>query len=157
LKRLKIIWILFGVVLIIATGFYREFFFVNINEQMRYLWYGNEESMMSDALSLLDSLDYWTLYYLKWAMTVVFSGIFLIESALFTKLILGKTLWKELIFMYTILLIVSGLVLAGYALFDEHETGYLISRYFMGIAQSPIPLMILLPAIGLRNRLGVSQ
>jgi len=143
--------------LIIATGFYREFFFVNINEQMRYLWYGNEESMMSDALSLLDSLDYWTLYYLKWAMTVVFSGIFLIESALFTKLILGKTLWKELIFMYTILLIVSGLVLAGYALFDEHETGYLISRYFMGIAQSPIPLMILLPAIGLRNRLGVSQ
>jgi hypothetical protein len=142
---------------IIATGFYREFFFVNINEQMRYLWYGNEESMMSDALSLLDSLDYWTLYYLKWAMTVVFSGIFLIESALFTKLILGKTLWKELIFMYTILLIVSGLVLAGYALFDEHETGYLISRYFMGIAQSPIPLMILLPAIGLRNRLGVSQ
>lgn len=143
--------------MIIATGFYREFFFVNINEQMRYLWYGNEESMMSDALSLLDSLDYWTLYYLKWAMTVVFSGIFLIESALFTKLILGKTLWKELIFMYTILLIVSGLVLAGYALFDEHETGYLISRYFMGIAQSPIPLMILLPAIGLRNRLGVSQ
>jgi hypothetical protein len=142
---------------IIATGFYREFFFVNINEQMRYLWYGNEESMMSDALSLLDSIDYWTLYYLKWAMTVVFSGIFLIESALFTKLILGKTLWKELIFMYTILLIVSGLVLAGYALFDEHETGYLISRYFMGIAQSPIPLMILLPAIGLRNRLGVSQ
>ena len=124
---------------------------------MRYLWYGNEESMMSDALSLLDSIDYWTLYYLKWAMTVVFSGIFLIESALFTKLILGKTLWKELIFMYTILLIVSGLVLAGYALFDEHETGYLISRYFMGIAQSPIPLMILLPAIGLRNRLGVSQ
>ena len=143
--------------MIIATGFYREFFFVNINEQMRYLWYGNEESMMSDALSLLDSLDYWTLYYLKWAMTVVFSGIFLIESALFTKLILGKTLWKELIFMYTILLIVSGLVLAGYALFDEHETGYLIRRYFMGIAQSPIPLMILLPAIGLRNRLGVSQ
>lgn len=143
--------------MIIATGFYREFFFVNINEQMRYLWYGNEESMMSDALSLLDSIDYWTLYYLKWAMTVVFSGIFLIESALFTKLILGKTLWKELIFMYTILLIVSGLVLAGYALFDEHETGYLISRYFMGIAQSPIPLMILLPAIGLRNRLGVSQ
>ena len=143
--------------MIIATGFYREFFFVNINEQMRYLWYGNEESMMSDALSLLDSLDYWTLYYLKWAMTVFFSGIFLIESALFTKLVLGKTLWKELIFMYTILLIVSGLVLAGYALFDEHETGYLISRYFMGIAQSPIPLMILLPAIGLRNRLGVSQ
>ncbi len=112
---------------------------------------------MSDSLSMLDSLDYWTLYYLKWAMTIVFSGIFLIESIIFAKVVIGKTLWKELIFIYIILLFVSGLVLAGYALFDEHETGYLISRYFMGIAQSPIPLMILLPAIGLRNRLIVSQ
>lgn len=124
---------------------------------MRFLWYGNKVSMMSDSLSMLDSLDYWTLYYLKWAMTIVFSGIFLIESIIFAKVVIGKTLWKELIFIYIILLFVSGLVLAGYALFDEHETGYLISRYFMGIAQSPIPLMILLPAIGLRNRLIVSQ
>ena len=156
-KKSKFLWLAFGVIIIISTGFFREFFFVNVNEQMRYLWYGNEASMMSDVLSLLDSLDYWTLYYLKWTMTIVFSILFLVESALFTKLALGKYYWREFFFIYTLLLIIAGILFVGFSLFDKHESGYLLSRYFMGIAQSPIPLMILLPAIGLRKRFKETQ
>lgn len=146
--------LVFAIILIASTGFYREFFFVNVNEQLRFLWYGNEESLMSDALSFLSALDYWSLYYLKWIMTVVFSVIFMLESCLITKLILGKPHWREFIFIYGLLTAISGVIFTCYALFGNTNTGYLISRYFMGIAQSPIPLMVFLSAIHLRKRFG---
>lgn len=152
-RYLRFLAIVIGIIVIASTGFYREFFFVNINEQMRFLWYGNEVSMMSEKLSFLSSFDYWTLYYLKWTMTLVFSGVFMLETSAFLKVVYQKFYWQEVIFIYGLLLIVSAALFKGYALFDEHESGYLLSRYFMGIAQSPVPLMLLVPAIGLRNRL----
>lgn len=136
-----------------TIGFLREFLFVNINEQLRFLWYGNEESFMSAKLSFLMGLDYWTLYYMKWFLTVFFALIFMLLSALALKLLTQKYFWLELGFIYFLLFAISGAIFIGYSLLANAENGYLISRYFMGLAQSPVPLMLLIPAIFLRKNL----
>ena len=143
-----------GIICLFAClGYFREFLFVNINEQLRFLWYGNEESFMSEKLSFMQDWDYWTMYSLKWVLTVAFALIFMVCSAFALKAILNSFYWLELGFIYFLLFSISGIIFIGYSVFAVAEDGYLISRYFMGLAQSPIPLMILIPAIFLRKNL----
>ncbi|HAW20967.1 MAG TPA: hypothetical protein DCX14_12360 [Flavobacteriales bacterium] len=151
-NRLRFISIsLLLVVLLASTGYVREFLFVNINEQLSFLWYGHETSNMSRVLSFLDGFDYWTIYYLKWALTGVFSVIYLIETTLALKYLFNSFYARESVFLYAALIVVSTILFVGYSAFDNAEDGYLLSRFFMGLAQSPVPLMILIPAIFLRT------
>jgi hypothetical protein len=144
-------------ILLVITGFVREFIFVNLNQQLVYLWYENDVSYMSSKLSFLSSLEYWQVYYLKWFLTLLFSTIFLVESALMLKHLFGSYFWKPLIFLYSLLLSISAVVFGIYTGLGRGDEGYLIARYFMGIAQSPVPLMLLVPAVFLKNRVNRNQ
>lgn len=152
-------WIFIAILLIllVITGFVREFIFVNLNLQLVYLWYKNDVSYMSSKLSFLSGLVYWQVYYLKWFLTLLFSAIFLVESALILKHLFGSFFWKPLLFLYSLLLIISAVVFGVYTGLGRGEEGYLIARYFMGIAQSPVPLMLLVPAVFLKNRIAPSH
>ena len=139
------------VFLLATTGYIREFLFVNINEQLSFLWYGHETSNMSPTLSFLNGFDYWTIYYLKWALTGLFSIIYLIETSLALKHLFNSFYARETVFLYLILISISTILFVGYSIFHKADDGYLLSRFFMGLAQSPVPLMILIPAIFLRT------
>jgi hypothetical protein len=151
----KSAYIAIVLILLLTTGYLREFFFVNVNEQLLYLWYENEVSPLSDNLWFLSGFDYQTLYYSKWVFTIFFAMIFLLETSLALRLIYNRWYIKEVSFIYALLFFLSGLLFGVFALSGSVEDGYLISRYFMGLAQSPVPTMILACALFLRQRLMV--
>ncbi|MEQ9187365.1 MAG: hypothetical protein RLP15_06485 [Cryomorphaceae bacterium] len=142
--------ILLSVVGVIILGFYREFIFVHINEQLFALWY-DEPSRASDMIPFLKSTDYYTLYYSKWALTVLFASLFYVSVGGVLKLIFQTTYWKELGIVYAFLFGVAGIALGIGYLSNNIDDTYTVARFFMGIAQSPILLMLMIPAILLRN------
>lgn len=140
-------------ILIITTGFVREFVFVNINEQMRFLWFQSEPSQMSSVLNFLSNWTYWQLYYLKWILTLGFTLVFFGETILLARYALGNWFIKEIAFLYVALFALSGFIFTFYYIFSDANDGYLIARYLMGMAQSPVPAMIIIPALYLRTSL----
>lgn len=139
-----------SVAAVVAIGFFREFLFMNINEQLFALWY-DEPSRASDAIPLLKSLDYYPLYYSKWILTALFSVLFYGLTIGVLHVVFNRTFWKEVALIYGILIVCSVLAMAyGYFTGTLHDT-YLLARLFMGVAQSPLILMVMIPGIWLRK------
>ncbi|MEX2596998.1 MAG: hypothetical protein WEC59_08715 [Salibacteraceae bacterium] len=138
-----------SIVGVIALGSFREFLFIHINEQLFALWY-NETSRASDYIPWLKRLDYQTLYVSKWFLTVLFSVLFYAATNGVLFLIFQRHFWKILGVLYAVLFLGAGVaMLIGY-LSDTISQTYIIARFFMGIAQSPLPLMIMIPGAWLK-------
>lgn len=140
-----------SIIAVIILGFFREFLFTHINEQLFALWY-DEPSRASDAIPCLKSVDYYTLYYTKWFLTALFSVLFYGVTIGLLKIIFDTSYWKEILIIYGALIACSVITMAyGYATNTLEET-YLLARLFMGVAQSPLVLMVMIPGIWLRKR-----
>lgn len=140
-----------SIIAVIILGFFREFLFTHINEQLFALWY-DEPSRASDAIPCLKSVDYYTLYYTKWFLTALFSVLFYGVTIGLLKIIFDTSYWKEILIIYGVLIACSVITMAyGYATNTLEET-YLLARLFMGVAQSPLVLMVMIPGIWLRKR-----
>lgn len=141
------------VILFIATGFFREFLFVNINEQMRVSFYNSPDPHIAPSLSWLSSFSYDTLYYLKWPLTLVFTAIFGGYTALAVywayndkKLVRITWLSYGAIFGLSFLFFAIGLLLGS------REPTYAIARFLAGIIETPAMLVILLASFHLVRR-----
>lgn len=136
---------------VIALGFFREFLFIHINEHLFALWY-DEPSRATDAIPLLARFDYSTLYASKWVLTILFAGFFYIAIVGILYAIFRSLYWKELGVVYLVLFVGAALSLGlGYVI-NSLEDAYIIARFFMGIAQSPLLLMVMVLGIFLRKR-----
>ena len=152
-KISKKIFIVVFVSVLIALSFFREFVFVNINAHMWYLFYENDKSHLANTLSFLTPLSYFQLYWLKWFITILFSGVFLFLSCIIIKLIFTeKKFIHWTIYSYLSIIIISAISYFIGILFNNSEKGYLAARFFMGMLQSPFLLMILIPAFYLEKR-----
>src|SRR4051812_4074924 len=75
-KRKKILVIVLLLAIYIVAGFFREFVFMNINEQIRVTYdtlYRHQptESYVSPSMVWLSGFSYPTLYYSKWILTLL--------------------------------------------------------------------------------------
>ena len=115
---------------VIALGFFRDYIFVSINEK----------TGMGPGGS--GNLFIW-----KWPLTFLFFVLYLAFTGAMLHVIFEskKTIWLAVIF-YGSLLIVSFIASAFGYLFFSFEKIYPFVRTVMGIAQSPIVLMILMAA-----------
>lgn len=145
-RKLKII--LF-VLLLLFLGFLREYLFTGINTVLFTKYSPNGEtdiSLVKPAFMFLTSFSYYTIYTFKWFITPVFLVAFwFTQKKLLTMLFAEKktNLWLGV--MYLSLLLLAGIsFFAGWAAGYIHE-GYRFSRIFMGLAESPVPCMILIP------------
>jgi hypothetical protein len=152
-KGVKLIATSFLLILIIALGFYRDLLFKTINSELKDLYYQTEYYTIPDSLLFLQSLSYHQLYYLKWILTPIISLIYL---GLF--LLTVKIHFKEKRYLYftviafAAIVIISGLFFLSGMLFNDIYKGYHFSRIFMGFVQSPLLLMILIPAFLLERK-----
>lgn len=145
--------IFFAIVAVAILGFLREFVFVNINEQLFALWY-DEPSRATDLIPFLKSVDYYTLYTSKWMLTLVFSFSFYLASCGLLKLIFSKFYWRENAVIFIGLFLLAAVIMTiGWSL-NATDKAYTYARFLMGIAQSPLVLMFMIPAIWLRNASG---
>jgi hypothetical protein len=141
--RIVIILLAFAIV-----GYFREFFFTQLNVILFHVYYKSDYVRpISPIMAPFDKLDYSTLYWLKYLFTALFAGLFLLVNYLSLKFMSARpALIKTLLYTYAVIIIIAGLsMLYGYAVhsaLDQEE--YTLSRWLMGIAQSPIICLILL-------------
>lgn len=152
-------YILF-ILLFAILGFSREFLFVNTNNQLFKLYYHNEDIKIPASLDFITHLEYSTLYYLKYVFTIIYFLAYLLASYFAVKLICNdKKNAKWIIYIYSILLVLSGISMAYNYLINNQLNGdeYTFSRWLMGIAQSPLVAFFIIASSKLYNKFQTEQ
>ncbi|MCA6365239.1 MAG: hypothetical protein IM638_19560 [Bacteroidetes bacterium] len=128
----------------VALGFFREFVFLNINEQMRVAYYNSPDSHLSPALSFLENYGYNTLYYLKWPLTFLFAAVFCILAVFVIRIGFASAQYTRLVILSFagVFFLGAMLFLAGW-LFNSNATVYDLSRFLAGLVESPVLLLML--------------
>ena len=122
---------------VVALGFIRDHIFVLINNVISS---GNDDGEK--------------LFILKWVLTFLFSGLYFVHtSAMVYVLFRTKKYILMAFYSYLFLFVISFSVLIFGYLFASFDSVYPFVRKVMGIAQSPVVLMILVPACFLNERL----
>lgn len=136
-------------------GFSREFLFVNINNRIYALYYHNSNTQLPPSLQFISNLDYLTLYYTKYPLTVIYFLAYFFTTYFAVKLIcLNKKNSDWVIYIYSILLALSGISMVyNYFINNQlHGDNYAFSRWLMGIAQSPLIAFFAIASSKLYNK-----
>ena len=152
---MKLKTILFFVILFGILGYCREFFFVNLNNIMFEKYYNHTTLPIPSIMSLFNSYSYKTLYYSKYFYTLISIIVFYLLSYVAIKKIGSeKKLLKYLTISYLILFILAALIMAFGLIINQRlqDDEYSISRWLMGITQSPIICFILLASHNLYKK-----
>jgi hypothetical protein len=145
------------ILLLMALGFFRENLFVNINDVL----YGKLYKVPNPIvwyLSFLSNTSYNTVYIAKWFITPFFAFLFwFVQMKLLLAIFNEKKTTKWLSVLYLSLFLLAGIFfVAGWALGDIYG-GYAFSRLFMGLLQSPVACMILIPTAYLYKQTNINQ
>jgi VIT1/CCC1 family predicted Fe2+/Mn2+ transporter len=153
MKASKILLLVLLGLVFLASGFFRDFVFLNVNEQTRVTYYHTHDSTVNPVFSCLSAWSYNRLYFLKWVLTFLFSFLFMALTMVFMRLVfIGKKYLRLVALSYAALILLAGLFFLTGWLAGHSEKSYIIARFLMGIAQGPIVLMVLLPAFKLYER-----
>lgn len=145
LSRRKKIIIGLLIALYIATGFLREFIFLNINEQSRVTFYHQTDSHVAPSMQWLSGLSYSTLYYAKWPLTLLFTAYFaFIAAAIVKKWFDDRNLMKITWWAYAITFAAGLLFYLAGSLTGARESTYGIARFLAGLTETPALLVMLL-------------
>ncbi len=152
----KTAWIILLLFLFALIGYTREFFFVHINVILFEKYYHSVSPAPFPAImNPFRVFSYETLYYSKYFFTLFWVGVYFALSWLTLKR-LGNTpvLIRFLKYTYATMLIVAFLSMSyGYLVHQRlQDDEYTLSRWLMGIAQSPIICLILLASEKLYNK-----
>ncbi|HTA60992.1 MAG TPA: hypothetical protein VK835_00990 [Bacteroidia bacterium] len=145
------------ILLLMALGFFRENIFVNVNSVLYNKWY-NEIHPVVWYVSFLSNFSYKTIYIAKWFITPLFALIYwFAQKQLLLSIFNEKKIIKWLSVLYLSLFLLAGIFfVAGWALGDVYK-GYTLSRLFMGLLESPVACMILIPTAYLYKQTNINQ
>jgi hypothetical protein len=148
---MKIKYVVFFLIVFIIAGYFRERFFEHLNIIMASIYKGHDLYAEGGAVrpGIMDIFATWsypTLYFSKYIFTVIWMLIFYTISYVALKKMTGtRLLIRFLTWSYIIMLALAALSMVyGYVVhgtLDNDE--YTLSRWLMGIAQSPIICLIL--------------
>lgn len=135
-------------------GFIRDELFVNAN-----YWLGYKRSYNPEYLNnlkyafLFKRWSYYTLYYAKFGLTLLFSILYWILTLSVIWVIFRSKLYLILAsWLYLALFLLSIMVyISGYFIFNIYET-YEFSRFIAGIIQSPTACMLIFLAFRLHRQ-----
>jgi hypothetical protein len=149
-------WLIFFILAFGGMGYFREFFFVHLNNIMYMKYYSSTSALAVPAIMrVFEGFSYSTLYYSKYPYTLVWTFLFFICSYFaLKKLTANQLAIKLLMVAYALLLVVAGLsmVYGYFANRTLQNDEYTLSRWLLGIAQSPIICLILLASEKLYNK-----
>lgn len=129
-------------------SFFRDFVFTNVNAQGYKVFYKDPTINVDSWMSFTENMSYMDLYYLKWFLTIVFSFVFFLLTLFSVNYLFTKKKYNKITLLsYLTLFAISGLsIILGILFKPLEDEAFVFSRYLMHIAQSPITLMILVPA-----------
>lgn len=141
----KTLIILIFIAILIGLGFLREFIFMNTNSALYSNFY-NENYPLHPLFNFFRDKSYNFIYTSKWFFTFLFILMYFYAQVLTTKFLLKENILKKwFFFFYLFLVILSVITFAVGWLAGNINQGYIFSRLFLGILQSPLPIMFLLP------------
>ena len=140
-------------VALVFFGYYRDFVFKKINALMQ-AWDHDMDYTMPPSMRFLESYEYATLENIKWLLTVMFTLIYLAISLFAIKVIFNTRTYRNItIGAFIGVTVASGiLILLGLIFHSASYKMYEFARYLMGMVQSPIALMVLIPAFIIAER-----
>jgi hypothetical protein len=118
-------------------------------------YYHHAPVPVPEIMSFFSSFSYKTLYYSKYIYTIIWIVVFYSLSYWAIKQISGeKQLLKFLTISYVILVLLSALIMAYGLLINNRlqDSEYSISRWLLGITQSPIICLILIASNSLYKK-----
>lgn len=141
-KKIIFFLLVFG-----CLGYFREFFFVNLNNIMFQKYYNHTDLPIPSVMTFFNSFSYKTLYYSKYFLSLLWVTLFFLANYMALKhLTEKKILLKFLVYSYLILLSLAAVAMIyGYFINGRlQDDEYTLSRWLLGIAQSPIICLILI-------------
>ncbi|MGY6561831.1 MAG: hypothetical protein ACXITV_06970 [Luteibaculaceae bacterium] len=145
------------IALTLAVGYLRDFIFENINWTIKYVSGGLSINYAHPLFSKmgLASVSAGKLELLKWALTLFWIVLSTALSVWAVKIVLEKkqSFFIRLTILAYLLLSALAFALYGFSVLSKltYEL-YPMVRAFIGAAQSPLPLLVLLPAAKLLER-----
>jgi hypothetical protein len=155
MRKNRYILIVFFALLFGILGFYRDYFFANYNNVMYFMYNGDTTVPVSPDFQWCLGFSYKTVYYLKYVFTILFVSAFYGLSVWCLKLFAPqKNLLKWLTYSYLVLLLLSSLLMlwSYFVRVKLDSDEYSVSRWMMGIAQSPLPLLFFLATSKLNEK-----
>lgn len=155
---LRTIKISLFVLVLLSLGFFRETLFVSINSALYDKFYNENNHHVVWFLSFINVFSYRIIYVAKWFITPSFVFLYwFIQKNFLFFLFPEKRIIQWLGILYLSLFLLAGVFfVAGWA-FGKIYDGYTFSRLFMGLLQSPVPCMILIPAMYLYRQTNINQ
>lgn len=136
----------------IVCGFFREFVFLNINEQRRVTYnlvyrHIADENHVAPSMQWLSRFSYEFLNGLKWPLTLFFAAVFAFIASRVIRIAFGEKKLARLTWIAYGIVFLAGILfyLAGWALGDTENT-YTVARFFAGLTETPALLAILFAA-----------
>jgi hypothetical protein len=131
------------------VGYLREDVFVNINYMLGFKLQNKEAVWYFDTgfYYLLAKQSYKFLYILKWILTAGFSAIYYGLTVFFIKWLFNQNVVISVLVIYGLFFLFSGIVMSiGYWI-NDYSFVYRFSRVMMGVAQSPLVFIFLVPLL----------
>ncbi len=153
--KTKLTYLVFFI-LFALLGFSREFFFVNVNNQLYKLYYHHDDVVIPPSLSFITHFDYQTLYYLKFPFTIAYFLAYFLVSYFAVKLLCHEKKYaKWIIYIYSLLLGLAFITMLYNYVINNQLDGeeYTFSRWLMGIAQSPLVAFFIIASSKLYQKL----
>jgi len=153
---MKIKWLVFFFAVYAFLGYFREFFFVHLNIIMYQKYYNSVPApALPDVMAIFESQSYSTLYYSKYIYTLVWTTLYFITGFFAIKKLTGNAyLIRIFAYSYCALCLLAMFSMAyGYFVNNRlQDDEYTLSRWLLGIAQSPIICLILVASEKLYNK-----
>jgi small-conductance mechanosensitive channel len=148
MKNPKVKWWLLFILLFALAGYFREFLFVHMNNIM-YMNYYHKTSILKvpSFMKVFETWDYATLYYSKYFFTIAWVIVFYLLNYFTLKKLCDVPVFRRyLLYSYCMMFLISAIAM-GYGYLTKNtllSDEYTVSRWLMGVAQSPIISLILL-------------
>lgn len=154
MKKAK--WFILIFLLFAFLGYCREFFFVHLNIIMYEKYYHSvSPAPFPLIMNFFRRFSYDTLYYSKYIYTLLWIFVFFAANYFgVKKLTSNSNLVKILIYSYGTMFVLAAIsMLYGYFVNGRlQDDEYTVSRWLLGIAQSPIICLILVASEKLYNK-----
>ena len=140
--------------LLFSLGWLRDYFFLNMNDQLYKLYFSGYEFRLPVPLRWMEKFPYKELYYLKYLITIIFSVFYFLLTGLGLRVFFprNKKMWKELMVVYLVLGLVAALPILVSQFAGSFRAAYGFSRMVIGFIHSPLLFMLAFPAMFLQEQ-----
>ncbi len=141
------------VVFIVLFGFFRDYFLSQYNNYLYQLYYKDAAYKIDSEFNFLKGFNYMQLYYAKFFIIAFFCLVYYLIALYTLKLLFKeKKTFPITSLFYSCILLISLIFYLYGKMATDSEKFYELSRTFLALLQSPLLLMILIPAIKLGTK-----